>query len=49
MLDVNSDSKFEESWTWLSRIENKELIMDVKWLGEGNTSELVVSQLKEFL
>jgi len=49
MLDVNGDSKFEDSWEWLSKIENKELTMDVKWLGDGNTSELVVSQLKEFL
>ena len=49
MLDVNSDSKFEDSWEWLSKIENKELTMDVKWLGDGNTSELVVSHLKKFL
>lgn len=49
MLDVNSDSKFEDSWNWLSKIENKELTMDVKWLGDGNTSDLVVSQLKEFM
>lgn len=48
MLNVNDDSKFEESWNWLSKIENKELTMDVKWLGEGNTSELVVEKLKEF-
>ncbi len=49
MLDVNSDSKFIDSWEWLSKIEKKELTMNIKWLGDGNTSELVVSQLKEFL
>ena len=49
MLDVNSDSKFEDSWNWLSKIENKELTMDIKWLGDGNTSELVVTHLKQFL
>lgn len=49
MLDVNSDSKFEDSWNWLSKIENKELTMDVKWLGDGNTSDLVVRKLKEFI
>ena len=49
MLNVNDDSKFEDSWNWLSKIESKELTMDVKWLGEGNTSKLVVSQLKMFL
>lgn len=48
MLNVNDDSTFEESWNWLSKIENKELTMDVKWLGEGNTSELVVEKLKQF-
>ena len=49
MLDVNSDSKFEESWIWMSKIESKELTMDVKWLGEGNTSNLVVEKLKKFI
>jgi UDP-N-acetylglucosamine 2-epimerase len=49
MLLVNSDSKFEDSWNWLSKIKSKELVMDVKWLGEGNTSELVVEKIKEFL
>jgi len=48
MLDVNDDSKFEDSWNWLSKIESKELFMDVKWLGEGNTSDLVVEKLKYF-
>ena len=49
MLDINNDTKFEESWNWLYKIESKELIMDIKWLGDGNTSDLVVSQLKMFL
>ena len=49
MLNVNTDDKFEESWNWLSKIENKELTMHVKWLGEGNTSDLVVENLKKFL
>lgn len=49
MLDVNSDLKFEESWNWLSKIENKELTMDIKWLGEGNTSDLILKMLKSFL
>ena len=49
MLDMNSDSKFVDSWEWLSKIEKKELTMEVKWLGEGNTSSLVVNKLKEFL
>jgi len=49
MLDINNDTKFEESWNWLYKIESKELIMDIKWLGDGNTSDLVVEKLKLFL
>jgi len=49
MLNVNDDSKFEDSWNWLFKIESKELTMDVKWLGDGNTSDLVVEKLKEFM
>ena len=49
MLNVNNDTKFEDSWNWLELIENKELIIDVKWLGNGNTSELVLEKLKEFM
>ena len=49
MLNVNTDDKFEESWNWLSKIENKELTMDVKWLGEGKTSDLILERLKLFL
>ena len=25
MLDVNDDSKFEDSWSWLSKIESNKL------------------------
>tara|TARA_B110000208_G_C11784308_1_gene435028 strand:- start:681 stop:1748 length:1068 start_codon:yes stop_codon:yes gene_type:complete len=46
MLNVNSDTKFQDSWNWLSKIENNELIMNNEWLGNGNTSELIVEKLK---
>ena len=49
MLDVNTDQMFEESWSWIQKIENKELQMDISWLGEGNTSELIIKHLKKFL
>lgn len=49
MLDVNSNSKFEDSWNWLSKIENKEFKINSNWLGQGNTSELVLKTLKKFL
>jgi UDP-N-acetylglucosamine 2-epimerase (non-hydrolysing) len=49
MLDVNSSSNFEESLEWLSKIENNELTVDLKWLGGGNTSELIIKELNHFL
>lgn len=49
MLNVNNDLEFEKSWNWLSKIESSELNMDIKWLGDGNTSELIVNELKEFI
>jgi UDP-N-acetylglucosamine 2-epimerase len=49
MLNVNANSTFENSWKWLSQIKNKELTMDVSWLGNGITSELVIKQIKQFV
>lgn len=49
MLNVNNDLTFKDSWTWLSKLENRELSMDIKWLGEGNTSDLVIEKLKKFI
>lgn len=49
MLDVNSESNFEDSWDWLSKIESKELTMNIEWLGDGNTSNLVVEKIKNFI
>ena len=49
MLDVNTDQTFEESWNWINKIENKELHVDISWLGEGNTSELVINILHKYL
>ncbi len=48
MLKVNSDTNFEDSWNWLFKIKSKEIKMDIKWLGDGNTSCLIVDKLKEF-
>lgn len=49
MLNVNNDLEFQDSWSWLSRIENKELLMDIEWLGKGTTSNLILKHLKTFL
>ena len=49
MLDVNTDIKFIESWEWLSKIISKEFVMDIKWLGDGNTSQIVIDKLKKYL
>lgn len=49
MLDVNNNSNFKDSWDWLSKIESKELTINIEWLGDGNTSNLVVEKIKKFI
>ena len=51
MLDVNRDSKihFQESWYWVDKVDDGQIKMDVSWLGEGDTSSLVMSHLQKFL
>jgi hypothetical protein len=49
MLNVNTDQAFEESWDWLSKIHNKDLVMNIEWLGKGITSELIIKHLKNYL
>jgi UDP-N-acetylglucosamine 2-epimerase len=39
--DLNSESVFE----W---IENEELQIETSWLGEGNTSKLIIEGIKDF-
>ena len=49
MLDVNTKTQFEDSWKWIYKLENKELTMNIDWLGKGNTSELIIKELKNYL
>lgn len=49
MLNINTNREFEDSWNWLGKVSSGELKMRVEWLGEGNTSDLVVEKLSEFL
>jgi len=49
MLNVNNNSEFEDSWNWLNNIECGELKIDLEWLGNGNTSELILKHIKTFL
>jgi UDP-N-acetylglucosamine 2-epimerase (non-hydrolysing) len=48
MLNVNDLSNLEESFVYLENIFNGS-VMGLEWLGEGNTSELVINKLKEYL
>ena len=47
MLNVNYLSNINESYDYLENIFNG-ACMDVGWLGNGNTSDLVISGLKTF-
>ena len=49
MLNVNNGDNFNESYNWIKKIENEELKMNIEWLGNGNTSELIINILKRFL
>lgn len=49
MLNANTLVNNKESHSWIEKCDNKEIVLDTKWLGGGNTSELVVSHLEHFL
>lgn len=49
MLNANCLDNIDESFKWLENIENKNIIPDLSWLGEGNTSTLITEKLKDFL
>jgi hypothetical protein len=48
MLNANDLSNSEKSFEYLKEVFN-ELPMGLEWLGQGNTSELIIKHLKEFL
>jgi UDP-N-acetylglucosamine 2-epimerase (non-hydrolysing) len=49
MLNANTLENKDGSHNWLKNILNGSINMDTDWLGDGNTSKLVVRELKKFL
>jgi UDP-N-acetylglucosamine 2-epimerase (non-hydrolysing) len=49
MLNVNNLENTDLSFDYLNNIFNKTLAIDTTWMGEGNTSQLIIDKLKEFL
>jgi len=49
MLNVNDLSNQEKSFEWLTKSFNKDIKMDVEWLGNGNTANHITNKLKEYL
>jgi UDP-N-acetylglucosamine 2-epimerase (non-hydrolysing) len=43
--NLNMDDSFE----WIHKIDNGDIVMNTSWLGEGNTSKLVVEKIIDFL
>ena len=49
-LDLNnSHDGYEHIFEYINNINNKNLKMDVTWLGNGRTSELVIMYIKNFI
>lgn len=49
MINVNDLSNREKSFEWIEDYENEKFEVDVGWLGNGNTSEMIIDILKEHL
>ena len=49
MLNANNLNNVDESFIWLENIEKKNIIPDLSWLGDGNTSTMVINILNSFL
>jgi UDP-N-acetylglucosamine 2-epimerase (non-hydrolysing) len=49
MIDVNSsyNATWGHAFSYINFILNNELKMDTQWLGDGNTSQLIVDKIKE--
>jgi len=49
MLNANNLENTDLSFDYLNNIFNKKITIDTTWMGEGNTSQLIINKLKEFL
>ena len=45
----NEQDNFENIFDWLLKIDDNELKMDIGWLGNGNTSKLIVDNIYKLL
>lgn len=39
----------DQVFTWLDKIFNKELTIDTSWLGDGNTAQLIIDHISNYL
>lgn len=49
MLNVGTLDNYDNSFEWLYKIFNNELQINPSWLGSGNTSDLIIQHLKNYL
>ena len=49
MLNANNLDNLDLSFDYLNNIFNNKLIINTNWMGIGNTSQLIIDKLKEFL
>jgi hypothetical protein len=49
MLSVNDLSNAVETVEYIDNIISNKLEFDITWMGDGNTSKLVIEHLKSFL
>lgn len=49
MLDINSiyNATWGNSFNYISDLQDKKIKMNTQWLGDGNTSQLIVDKIKE--
>ena len=49
-LKINSgETNFEDIFYWIDKSFNNELEINTDWLGDGNTSKLIVETINEFI
>jgi UDP-N-acetylglucosamine 2-epimerase len=49
-LKINdSETNFEEVFNWIDKSISGEISMNIEWLGDGNTSKLIVNKLNDYL
>lgn len=49
MLNVNDLTNVNETFEYIENIFSQKIDFDISWLGDGNTSKLVIEHLKTFL